>query len=236
MLFRSGTVRLNLAVFGTILEGAQFSSILTTTASPGTNTLILNASEDFKVNGYEMEATWQITDEFLIQAIAGVQDAKGDGDVHTCLVRPFPGNGGFGCNPAQNPALFAPGAGPLPTVKTEGGQGFAAPDYNWALVFAYSAPVMGHDLAASVIIRATDDVFLSTKNDGTPNFEKGYTLVDMHLSYTFELADGSSVVAALTGKNVLDEEYVEQELALGNGGFRGWGPPRQLALELRWDH
>jgi outer membrane receptor protein involved in Fe transport len=123
----------------------------------------------------------------------------------------------------------------LPDVVTEGSAGFAAADYNWALVFAYNAPVFGNDLSTALIIRATDDVFLST-NNGTPNFEKGYTLVDANVTYTWAQADGSQVVAALTGKNLTDEEYVEQELELGGGGFRGWGPPRQIALELSWRH
>ena len=234
--FFDGRVRLNLAYFDTVLEGAQFSSILTTFGPPGTNTLILNASEDYTVTGWEIEAIWQVTDEFSIQATAGFQDAQGDGDVHSCLVRPFNPDG-TGCNAVTNPGLF-PGGVPvanLPDVVTEGSAGFAAADYNWALVFAYNAPVFGNDLSTALIIRATDDVFLST-NNGTPNFEKGYTLVDANVTYTWAQADGSQVVAALTGKNLTDEEYVEQELELGGGGFRGWGPPRQIALELSWRH
>ena len=227
--FFDGRLRLNVAVFHTVLQGAQFSSILTTTTLPGTNTLILNATGDYKVDGAEVEATYALTDSISFRGTYGRQRTKGEGDTHSCLLRPF-NPSGSGCNAAQNPALFAPGAGPLPNVNTAGGSGFASPKYNWAFVAAYDTNFGNDRLRADLIVRATDDVFLSTLN-GKAHFEPGYTLVDASVSYQWNMADDRFLQLTLIGKNLTDKRYVEQELALGNGGFRGWGPPRQVALE-----
>ena len=95
---------------------------------------------------------------------------------------------------------------------------------------AYDRNFGENRLRADVIVRATDDVFLSTLN-GKPNFEQGYTLVDASISYQWNLANERYFQLTLSGKNLTDKKYVEQELELGSGGFRGWGPPRQVALE-----
>ena len=243
--FLDGRLRLNVAVFHTVLQGAQFSSILTTTALPGTNTLILNATGDYKVDGAEVEAVYALTDAISFRGTYGRQRTKGEGDEHSCLLRVYNNAAGTGCNTAQNPELFkSDGAGgflkdpngnpipkgPLPVVKSPGGSGFASPKYNWAFVAAYDKNFGNNRFRADFIVRATDDVFLSALN-GKAHFEPGYTLVDANISYQWNMADDRSLQLTLTGKNLTDKKYVEQELALGSGGFRGWGPPRQIALE-----
>ena len=60
--------------------------------------------------------------------------------------------------------------------------------------------------------------------------------VDMDLS-DWQLNNGDSLMLSVIGKNLNDKEYKQQELPLGEfGGFRGWGPPRQIAAELMWRH
>ena len=62
-------------------------------------------------------------------------------------------------------------------------------------------------------------------------------LVDIQISYRWNLDNNDVVKLAFYGKNITDEEYVEQELVLGEqGGFKGWGPPATYALELQWTH
>lgn len=238
--FFDGRVRLNLAAFSTVLQGAQFSSILTNAGAPATNTLILNATGDFKVYGAEMEAIWAVTDELTLQATYGYQHTKGEGDSHDCLVRPFNASG-TGCNKGENPTLFNTDGSPkgaLPQVKAAGSQGFAAPKFNWALTGQYATTFGGNPFTASITGKYTDDIFLfalpNAANVPTAQFVKGYLLVDANVSYEWRRTDKDSITFSLTGKNLLDKDYVEQELPLGNGGFRGWGPPRQVAIEVLW--
>jgi outer membrane receptor protein involved in Fe transport len=84
--------------------------------------------------------------------------------------------------------------------------------------------------------KTIDDYYVASLI-GVPIIEDGYTLVDMQVSYTYALSAGEEVVLNFVGKNLTDEEYVEQELPLGTqGGFRGWGAPRTYAFEVLWKH
>ncbi len=81
----------------------------------------------------------------------------------------------------------------------------------------------------------TDDVWIAS-NAGQRVIQDGYPLYDARVAYEWRLDNEDYVVFSLTGKNLADEEYIEQELPLGFGGFRGWGPPRQIAFEVVWNH
>lgn len=232
-----GRLRINLAAFVTVQEARTFSSILTIASLPGTNTLILNSSEDYDIKGFEAEVIWAATDSLSFIGTLGIQDAEGNGDTHSCLDRPFNPNG-FACNPIDNPELFAPGAGPLPNVVVEGGAtGGQTPDYNWALAAFYDRQFGGNEFHAGVIVRRTDEVALSADTSGQQVWQPAFNLIDAQISYRWNLNNGDSVKLAFYGKNLNDEEYVEQELFLGEqGGFTGWGPPATYALELQWTH
>ena len=72
---------------------------------------------------------------------------------------------------------------------------------------------------------------------GNEIIQNGYTLVDARIAYDWQLNNGDSLMLSVIGKNLNDKEYKQQELPLGEfGGFRGWGPPRQIAAELMWRH
>ena len=72
-------VQFNVTEFYTVVQDAQFGSILTTTGvPPGTNTIINNAGGDIKTWGTEVQAAWLINDLFSIVATYGYQDNKVD--------------------------------------------------------------------------------------------------------------------------------------------------------------
>ena len=73
------SVQFNVTGFYTIVQEAQFNSMLTTTGvPPGTNTIINNASGDIDTYGVEVQAAWLINDLFSIVATYGYQDNKVD--------------------------------------------------------------------------------------------------------------------------------------------------------------
>jgi outer membrane receptor protein involved in Fe transport len=90
---------------------------------------------------------------------------------------------------------------------------------------------------ASVTARGQADIILA----GSPpnNFigEDAYTLLDARASYQWTLRNNDQLRLSVFGKNLTDKEYKEQILLLGvDGGFQGWGAPRQVAVELHWSH
>ena len=72
-------VQFNLTGFYTIIQEAQFNSVLTTNGvPPGTNTIVNNASGDIDTYGVEVQAAWLINDLLSIVATYGWQDNEVD--------------------------------------------------------------------------------------------------------------------------------------------------------------
>ena len=80
-----------------------------------------------------------------------------------------------------------------------------------------------------IIPPATDPTTGAITN--TPVNQSGYSLWDANLSYEFPVME-RQVRVGFVGRNLTDKQYKEQELPLGPGGFRGWGPPRYVGGEL----
>jgi iron complex outermembrane receptor protein len=230
--FFDNRLRLNLTAFYTELESPQGSSILQQAAPPGTNTLILNG-EALESSGLELEAILALTDHWSIQAIAGTQDVENQASSQSCLDVVFNASG-TPCNALENPALFAPGSTP-PNVDFPKQPGFLATDYNYAVSLIYDREIGPGRFTASATAKVTDDVWIAS-NAGQRVIQDGYPLYDARIAYEWRLANEDFVLFSLVGKNLADEEYIEQELPLGFGGFRGWGPPRQIAFEVLWNH
>jgi iron complex outermembrane recepter protein len=228
--FFDNRLRLNLAAFYTELDDPQGSSVLQQSAPPGTNTLILNG-ERLESMGFEVEAIWAVTETFSLLATIGIQDVENQEATQSCLDVVY-NPSGYPCNPIENPEIDFDNP---PTVTFPEQPGFLATDWNYAVSAIYDRDLGPGRFSASVTAKVTDDVWIAS-NAGQRVIQDGYPLYDARIAYEWRLANEDLLVFSLTGKNLADEEYIEQELPLGFGGFRGWGPPRQIAAEIVWSH
>jgi iron complex outermembrane recepter protein len=220
-------VRLNLAAFYTELNDPQGSSILQQAAPPGTNTLILNG-EQLKSYGFEMEAIWAVTDRFSLTGMLGLQKVENQEASLSCLDVVFNASG-TPCNEFENPDLFPN----PPNVDFPKQPGFLATDWNYAFSAVYDRDLGPGRFTANAVAKVTDDVWIAS-NAGQRVIQKGYPLYDARLAYEWRATENDLVRISVVGKNLADKKYIEQELPLGFGGFRGWGPPRQIAAEVVW--
>ena len=243
--FLDGRLRVNLAAFATLLEGAQFSSVLTDSrpGGPGTNTIVNNAAGDIEIQGVEAEITALLSDNFTLIVAGGYQDDKSDEfEISSERVAGLNPVAGTGCNPTENPQFFpsAPSFSPnsCPLLTVGGGALGRTPEWNWATTLVYSQEIGANFFDASVTARATDEWVISGGATSTnPEYEDGVTLIDARVSYEITLQDDRNVVLSVIGKNLTDEEYREQTLPLGaNGGFQGWAPPMTWAIEVVWNN
>lgn len=243
--FLDGRLRVNLAAFATLLEGAQFSSVLTDSRAggPGTNTIVNNANGDIEIQGVEAEITALLSENFTLILAGGYQDDKSDEfEISSERVAGLNPVTGTGCNPSENAGFFpnAPAFSPnsCPLLTVGGGALGRTPEWNWATTLVYSKEFGANYFTASVTAKATDDWVISGGATSTnPEYEDGVTLIDARVSYEFALQDERNVVLSLIGKNLTDEEYREQTLPLGaNGGFQGWAPPMTWAVEVVWNN
>ena len=214
-------LRVNLAAFHTRLRGQQLSSIITTPGIiPGTNTLINNAGKTV-IRGLELEATAVITPDFSLVVSGGMQDAERKSfEIDGTRVPIGPGG-----------QVGAPG---LTTIPAE--QVGRSPDWNWAISGVYGRQFGTGFVDANLTVRGQDDFVLVNSITGVPVFEKGYTLMDASVAYSWATAQGNNFRLSLFGKNLTDKEYREQSLPLGPfGGFQGWAAPRTAAVEFQME-
>lgn len=107
------------------------------------------------------------------------------------------------------------------------------PDWNYSLTVAYDRMFRGGEFHGSITHRAQDDFIIAGSPPNDFIVEDSYGLLDARMSYQWNLANDDHLRVSVYGKNLTDEEYKEQILLLGvDGGFQGWGPPRQVALEV----
>jgi iron complex outermembrane receptor protein len=233
-----GRVTLNLAAFVTERESLQAASVTTlpNNQPPGTNTIVNNIPKQ-DLWGLELETQAYLTDSFSVRLAAGYIDAETKSfalDSRRTAFNPD----GTACNPFANPGLFpgAPATQPnsCPQIPFEGGDVLFVPDWNYSATAAYDRMLAGgHGLHASATWRVQDDFNIAGSPPNNFIVEDGYGLLDARMSFQWNLANEDYLRISVYGKNLLDKEYREQILLLGvDGGFQGWGPPRQVALEL----
>ncbi len=236
-----GRLTLNFAAFVTDRKAVQAASVLTlpNNAPPGTNTIVNNIPKQ-ELWGLEFEGYAMLTDALSLRLAAGYIDAETQPfslDSRRTAFNPD----GSGCNPFTNPGLFpnAPDTQPnsCPPISFEGGDVLFVPDWNYSATLAYDRLIQTGALHASVTWRAQDDFNIAGSPPNSFLVEDSYGLLDARASYQWNLQSGDMLRVSVYGKNLLDEEYREQILLLGvDGGFQGWGPPRQVALELVYSH
>lgn len=219
-----GALRLNLAYYQLDREGGQFISIITLDAAsiPGTNTIINNGGTN-ETTGWEVEAAWNINQNFSLIANGGTVDAD---------------NGAFTlpCDVVDGCLLSGD---PLGTIRNLGGSSDSRqPEYSLALQLAYTREIGPGRFSANTGYKKVGEFLLVNTGAGPDNrlFEGGYGQWDAQFGYDLELESGDQLSFSLYGKNLTDEEYKEQALFLGgpNAGFQGWGPPRTFAFEVRY--
>jgi len=222
-------LQVNLTVFDNFVKDGQFTSILTTTGvPPGTNTIINNGG-DTEIYGAELQTTWLINDLFSLIGTYGYQDNKVDKfDVGTDRV-PF--------DPANCSAITQ-------TCRLGGQDLGRAPKYNYSVTGVYTQDFGPYNVSLNVSARGQDDIILvGGATSAAAVTQDGYTLIDARLAFQWNMQDNSLLRLSLIGKNLTDEEYLQEALPLAvpgltafAGGFQGWGPPRTIALELLYQH
>jgi iron complex outermembrane recepter protein len=233
-----GRLGLNASVFHSEIKDLQAANVITISTVPGTNTIVNNLPKR-TIWGIEVESSLKLTETLTLMLSAGYLDA--DTDDYTLNTRRVGFNpSGSNCNPAENPEFFpsAPATNPNSCPDrafTAADIGFV-PEWNYAATLAYNSYFAGGSLQASVTARGQDDIILAgLPPPDAPLVQKAYTLIDARVSYQWNLANDDTLRLSVYGKNLTDKEYKEQILALGrDGGFQGWGPPRQVALEVTY--
>lgn len=232
-----GRLILNFAAFFSEVSDAQAATVITlpNNQPPGTNTIVNNLPKR-EYWGLELEAQAYLTDYFSARLAAGYVHPETK-DFTLNSRRTAFNLDGTACNPFSNPSFFpnAPATTPnsCPDIPFEGGDVAFVPDWNYSVTAAYDRPIGRGDFHASVTVRAQDDFNIAGSPPNDFIVEDSYALLDARLSYQWNLANEDFLRVSVYGKNLTDEEYKEQILLLGvDGGFQGWGPPRQVALEV----
>jgi iron complex outermembrane receptor protein len=237
----------NFAAFYNKVEGGQGSSIISGITPVGTNTLILNGGY-FKVYGVELQSSLEVIENLNVDFTLGWQKAGDNRSTQNSHNLPFSG-GDTLCNSLDTDAI-TPGVQPIPVASqseatcpsftfrnTDLGR---VPELTWSIGGLYRLPVGPGEFLIGSRVRHNDFFWilppavdpLTGASSGTPVPQSGYTLVDANLSYEFDYNE-HKIRAGIVGRNLGNKKYKDQELPLGPGGFRGWGPPRYIGGELQ---
>ena len=217
-----GKLRLNVAYYQLERRNAQFSSIITLPPGsiPGTTTYILNGGGSDN-DGFELEAQWFISDNLRLQLAAGQIDVSNiEFDINCSLIEVC-------------------GDLPAGTVVTRGGDSDSRqPDWNASLRLAYDRSFDAINFSGNIGYRRVGNFLLVNTGGGADQrlYEGGYHNIDAAAGFSWDTANGSEVSLTLMGKNLTDEEWLDNALFLGGPttGFQGWGYARTYAVELRY--
>ena len=227
--FLGGRLIANFAYYILERDGGQFSSIITLPPGsiPGTTTLINNGAGS-ENSGFEVEMSYLVRENWQLIANAGWLDVENDAFTIPCEKLD-------GCT--RDGVL---GADPPGTLRNLGGNSDSrSPENTWSLATAYDTTLGLGDLTLYLGYRYTGDMLIVNTGGGADQRLYGgdYGLVDARASWTVPLGDDALSIS-IFGKNLTDEEYLEQALFLGafNTGFQGWGAPRTIALEVSYVH
>ena len=222
-------LRLNAAYFFLERDGGQFSSIipLPPGSIPGTTTIINNGGVS-ETSGFEAELTWIPNANWVIGLNAGVIDVDNKAFELPCDVID-------GCVTAVPGVLDPSGTQRFLGDDSDSRQ----PDANASINVAYTTEIGSGTFSANVGAKWVGDFVLVNTGGGADQIieEGNYTQIDARVQYEMPLNDGGSLVFAAFGKNLTDEEWLENALFLGgpNTGFQSWGPPRIVAFEVTYN-
>jgi len=230
-----GQLTANLAGFITQIDNQQANSILVTPGiSPGTTTLILNHDES-QIVGAELEARWTATDFLTLYGSVGWQDGEVEKSLQESRDLPLGTNGEAGPGPMPGlDGMLGTDDDIIPT--TELGKGGLAnklartPELSGVLGVTLRIPTRSGEITTDLRWKYQDEFFVSTSTVGSPVLQEAYELLDATLAYELPMQNEGSMRLALVGRNLLNEEYLEQALPVA--GFQGWGPPRYVGLEV----
>lgn len=239
----------NFAAFYNKVEGGQGSSIISGITPVGTNTLILNGGY-FKVYGVEFQSTVEVLEGLNIDFTLGWQKAGENASTQSSHNLPFAA-GDTLCNSLDTDPV-TPGVQPIPIPQQSESTcpSFAfrdtalgrVPELTWSIGASYRVGLGPGDVYAGWRARHNDFFWIlppavdpiTGASSGTPVPQSGYTLYDVNMGYEFTVQE-HRIRAGFVGRNLGNEKYKDQELPLGPGGFRGWGPPRYVGGELEFE-
>ncbi|HEU4430612.1 MAG TPA: TonB-dependent receptor, partial [Myxococcota bacterium] len=240
-----GRLIANLAGFYSKIKGAQFSSIISGVTIPGTNTLILNG-DLAKIYGVELQTSFELLEGLNANFNLGWQDYS---DVtSTQNTHNLPAAAG---NTVCFQVFGGTSEATCPTTTFVDQDLTRVPELTWSVGVDYRRDLGPGEIVLGSRVRKQDTFWIISPSSttaaqqapppaglglppvtNTPVRQGDYTLLDANISYEFQIAE-RSVRVGFVGKNLTDKQYKEQELPLGPGGFRGWGPPRYLGGELQ---
>jgi len=243
----------NFAAFYNKVEGGQGSSIISGITPVGTNTLILNGGY-FKVYGIEFQSSLEVIEGLMIDFTLGWQKAGDNESTQSSHNLPYSGGDTLchNLNSTIDTDPITPGIQPPPTSSEnesscpsftfQDTQLGRVPELTWSIGASYRVSAGPGEVILGSRVRHNDFFWilppavdpLTGAQSGTPVPQNGYTLWDANLSYEFQVQE-HTIRAGFVGRNLLNKEYKDQELPLGPGGFRGWGPPRYVGGELTFE-
>ncbi len=233
-----GRLVANLAGFFESIEGGQGSSIINGVSAVGTDTLILNGGTT-EIYGLELQSSLEVLEGLNVDFTLGWQTGEGKGSVQSSHNLPAPA-GDTLCNATSGLPKANQNESTCPTISFASGSDLArTPELTWSIGASYRLSVGPGELILGSRVRHNDFFWIIPRaidpNTGavinTPVPQNGYTLLDANLSYEFQVQEHTLRVG-FVGHNLTDKQYKEQELPLGPGGFRGWGPPRYVGGEF----
>ncbi len=229
-----GRLVLNAAGFYTTVDGGQFSSILSGVSAVGTNTLILNHGET-EIYGVELQGNLEPVENVNIYFALGWQKGKIKESIQeknnlAIGAAGAPGQAGVDACPNGGAATIA-----ASTCDLAGSSLTRFPRLSGSLGASYRIEIGPGSLVLDGRWKHMDDiVIVPSFLGGNDVGQKNYELFETTISYEWQIAE-RNVRLAFVGRNLGDEQYLEQSLPLGAFGFQGWGPPRYLGAELSFE-
>jgi len=230
----------NFAAFLNKVDGAQGSSIISGITPTGTNTLILNGGET-EIYGIELQTGLELLEGLNVDFNLGWQTGELVSSVQSSHNLPAPA-GDTVCNATSGLPQANQSEATCPTVLFRNNDVARTPELTWSIGGSYRRAVGPGEVVLGSRVRHNDFFWIippslpagSSTPTNTPVSQDGYTLLDANISYEFQVREHSLRVG-FVGRNLTDKQYKEQELPLGPGGFRGWGPPRYLGGEIQFE-
>jgi len=212
MFFADGRVSLNVALFTMDFDDLQTSSY------DGTAFIITNAASA-KIDGAEIEASWQVLDSLGLSGAVSYLDAEYDNFFGAqCLVADEAGN-------FVDPTCVD-GFEDLSGVKLE-----RTPDYEYTLTADYERQITDAMLVRGFVsVYHSDD--LSIRQDFHPlGVQDSFTKWDVRLALA---SVNDTWEVALLGRNLGDEKTIQHAYEVAGSNFVALSNGRTVGLEGTW--
>lgn len=207
------SLRLNAAAFFNQYEGLQIGATV-----PGLGFTRFNVDET-EISGIELEAVWQITDNFQINGNAGFLDAEYTsltGDQARGL-----SNNGAGCPAGTDPSVDAEAIACALGLELKN-----APEYKATIGALYTAPFHNGELIISGDVSMEDDTWSLVANSPAHALIDFDAIANARIKYQ----DDRGWSVAVFGRNITDEEYYRASSA---GSFTTYAsPPLEYGIEF----